>query len=444
MDKIMERIKKKSLTPKDYEYMHSLSGAVLEMTPKWLLIVLYFWVGTISVFLLWASFAYVDEIARGDGAIIPSGHNQMIQNLEGGIIEEILVKEGDEVEKGEVLLKIDNQKSQSSFSTSNIKANSLKAKISRLTAEANGVDFVITDDSEFMQNEMQLYLKRLSQLNAQTQVLKEQLIQREQELRSSKVSLSHLKSSFEMISTELEMAQPMVEKGVKSRIDYLKLQRETNETEERYNSLRLAIPKLESSINEMKESIKQINFDFQSKSQEELNTTKAELESILSNSVALEDQVSRTLVRSPMKGIVQKMFVNTVGGVIKPADNIIEIVPSDETLLIEVKIKPSDIAFIYHGQKAIVKFSAYDFAIFGGLEGEVVHISADTIKDQKDNVFYTVRIKTQQNFLEKKGNVYKIIPGMTVNVDIITGKKTVLDYILKPILKTKQYTFSEK
>ncbi|MEW6552006.1 MAG: HlyD family type I secretion periplasmic adaptor subunit [Campylobacterota bacterium] len=436
---------KKSLTNRDYEFMHSLSGAVLEMTPKWLFVVLYFWAGTIFVFLVWASLAYVDEIARGDGAVIPSGHNQMIQNLEGGIIEDIMVKEGDEVEKGQILLKIDNQKSQSSFSTNTIKANALKAKISRLTAEANGVDFVIEgENSEFLENEMQLYLKNQSQLNAKTQALKEQLMQREQELKSSKVSLSHLKSSFEMISTELEMAKPMVEKGVKSKIDYLKLQRETNETEERYNSLRLSIPKLEYSINEMKENIKQINFDFQSKAQEELNATKAELDGILSNSVALEDQVSRTLVRSPMKGIVQKMFVNTVGGVIKPADNIIEIVPSDETLLVEVKIKPSDIAFIYHGQRAIVKFSAYDFAIFGGLDGEVVHISADTIKDQKDNVFYTVRIKTKQNYLKRKGKIHKIIPGMTVNVDIITGKKTVLDYILKPILKTKQYTFSEK
>jgi len=179
-----------------------------------------------------------------------------------------------------------------------------------------------------------------------------------------------------------------------------------------------------------------------------MNEAIAELRGLRATSTALEDQVSRTIVRSPMNGIVQKLFVHTVGGVIQPGEDIMEIVPSDETLIVEAKIKPSDIAFIYFGQKAIVKFSAYDFAIYGGLDGQVVLISADTIKDEKGNVFYTVRIKTNQNYLGDdlgdENKPLKIIPGMTVNVDIITGQKSVLDYILKPILKTKQYTFTER
>jgi adhesin transport system membrane fusion protein len=240
------------------------------------------------------------------------------------------------------------------------------------------------------------------------------------------------------------MTEPMVAKGVRSKIDFLKLQREANEAKDRYDSVRLSVPRLQSAIKEVQSTINETMYLFKSDAKLKLNEATAEFRGYRANSTALEDQVTRTIVRSPMKGVVQKIYVHTVGGVIKPGENIIEVVPSDQTLLVEVKIKPSDIAFIYLGQKAIVKFSAYDFSIYGGLDGEVVLISADTTKDEKENVFYTVRIKTTKNFLGREKKPLKIIPGMTVNVDIITGQKSVLDYILKPILKTKQYTFSER
>ena len=240
------------------------------------------------------------------------------------------------------------------------------------------------------------------------------------------------------------MTRPMVAKGIRSKIDFLKLQREENEAKEKYSATKYTIPRLSSAIKEVKSTINETNLLFKSEAKTKLNEATTELRGYRANSTALEDQVTRTIVRSPMKGIVQKLYVHTVGGVIQPGEDIVEVVPTDENLIVEVKIKPADIAFIYYGQKAIVKFSAYDFSIYGGLDGEVILISADTIKDQKDNVFYTVRIKTNQNFLGNKNKPLKIIPGMTVNVDIITGQKSVLDYILKPILKTKQYTFSER
>jgi adhesin transport system membrane fusion protein len=247
-----------------------------------------------------------------------------------------------------------------------------------------------------------------------------------------------------MIKKEVKMTKPMVAKGVRSRIDFLKLQREANEVKDRYDSARLSIPRLKSAIKEVKSTIKETMLIYQSDAKLKLNEAVSELRGYRANYTALEDQVTRTLVRSPMKGIVQKLFVHTIGGVIQPGADILEIVPTDSTLLVEVKIKPSDIAFIYFGQKAIVKFTAYDFAIYGGLQGEVVLISADTVKDEKENVFYKVRIKTEKNYLERNGKKLKIIPGMTVSADIITGRKSVLDYILKPILKTKQYTFTER
>ena len=445
----MKKDNTKNLSARDYEFMHSLSAAVIQVTPSTLRVVLYFWIVAIVAFLTWANFAYIDEIARGDGEIVPSGANQMIQNLEGGIVEEILVKEGQEVVKGQILLKIDNQKSQSSLSTNAIKADALEAKIVRLKAEYTGMKFNASKELKekiplFVENEKSLYLINQRQLKSKLNALKEQLEQKRQELSEAKTRKRHLRESLAFISKEVKMTQPMVAKGIRSKIDFLKLQREENEAKEKYSVTKYTIPRLSSAIKEVKSTINETNLFFKSEAKAKLNEASAELRGYRANSTALEDQVTRTVVRSPMKGIVQQLFVHTVGGVIQPGEDIIEVVPTDENLIVEVKIKPSDIAFIYYGQKAIVKFSAYDFSIYGGLNGEVILISADTIKDQKDNVFYTVRIKTNQNFLGDKNKPLKIIPGMTVNVDIITGQKSVLDYILKPILKTKQYTFSER
>ncbi len=439
----------KRLTDKDYEFMHSLSAAVLQVTPSKLKIVLYFWLVTIVSLVAWSYFAVIDEIVRGDGEIIPSGENQIIQNLEGGIIEKVLVKEGESVNKGQILVKIDNQKSQSSFSSNAIKADSLEAMVIRLKAEASGKKFTTDEDMmkripEFIENERSLYSTNMRKQNSKTKTLEEQLTQRINELSEARTKSEHLKKSLDMIQKEVKMTKPMVLRGVSSKVDFLKLQREANKIEQEYTSVEKSIPRLKSAISEVRSNIKEIEYLFQSEAKMKLNEILAELESLRANSTALQDQVSRTIVRSQMKGIVQKIFVHTVGGVIKPGADIMEIVPSDQTLLVEVKIKPSDIAFIYLGQQSKVKFSAYDFSIYGGLEGKVIHISADTIKDEKDEVFYTVRIKTEKNYLERNGKHLKIIPGMTVNVDIMTGQKSVLDYILKPILKTKQYTFTER
>ncbi|MEA3371003.1 MAG: HlyD family type I secretion periplasmic adaptor subunit [Campylobacterota bacterium] len=445
----MSNNESKNLSKRDYEFMHSLSAAVLEVAPTRLRVVLYFWVVAIFLFLVWANFALIDEIARGDGEIIPSGENQLIQNLEGGIVEEILVREGEEVKKGQILLKIDNQKSQSSFSSNAIKADATEAKIVRLSAEASGEKFKVSSElkkrlPEFVANEESLFRTNKQQLDSKLNALKARLNQKKQELSEANNQLEYLKASSDYISKEVRMTKPMVAKGVRSKIDFLKLQREANEIVSKYEATKKSIPRLNSAIREVRSTIKEATLVFQSEAKVKMNEATAELRSLRASSTALEDEVSRTVVRSPMNGVVQKLFVHTVGGVLKPGQDIMEIVPSDQTLLVEVKIKPSDIAFIYFGQKAIVKFSAYDFAIYGGLDGEVVLISADTVKDEKDNVFYTVRIKTHQNYLGEENKPLKIIPGMTVSVDIITGQKSVLDYILKPILKTKQYTFTER
>jgi len=439
----------KRLSQKDYEFMNSLSAAVLQVTPSKLRVVLYFWIIAIVAVIIWAKFAIIDEIVRGDGEIIPSSENQIIQNLEGGIVENILVREGQSVDKGQILIKIDNQKSTSSFNSNSVKADALEAKIIRLEAESNAkkfrIDKVLMERIPmFVANEKSLYLTNKQKLKSKTDGLNNQLLQKKNELFEAKSKLVHLKKSLKMIQKEVSMTKPMVLRGVSSKVDFLKLQREENKIAQEYDSLKKSIPRLKSAINEVKNNISEVGYLFRSESKVKLNETVAELKTLQVNSTALQDQVTRTVVRSPMKGIVQELFVHTIGGVIRPGADIIEIVPSDQTLLVEVKIKPADIAFIYIGQKSKVKFSAYDFSIYGGLSGEVIYVSPDTIKDEKDKVFYTIRIKTDKNFLERNGKHLKIIPGMTVNVDIMTGKKSVLDYILKPILKTKQYTFTER
>ena len=445
----MAKQQNKNLSKRDYEFMHSLSSAVLEVAPIRLRFVLYFWIITFFALLTWANFALIDEIARGDGEIIPSGENQIIQNLEGGIVEEILVHEGQSVEKGQILLRIDNKKSSSSFSSNAVKADALQAKIARLRAESKGQKFQVDKELEkriplIVANEKSLYLTNKRQFNSKLSALKERLSQKKHELSEAKSQMKHLQSSNKMIQEEVRMTQPMVAKGVRSKIDFLKLKREANEIESKYDATRESIPRLKSAIKEVQNSLDEAKYTFRSDAKVRRNEAIAELRTLRENSTALQDQVSRTVVKSPMKGIVQRVFMHTLGGVVKPGEEIMEIVPSDQKLLVEVKIKPSDIAFIYYGQKAIVKFSAYDFSIYGGLDGKVVFISADTEKDQKENVFYKVRILTDKNHLTRADEQLKIIPGMTVNVDIITGQKSVLDYILKPILKTKQYTFTER
>jgi len=439
----------KKLSPEDYEFINSLSAAVAEQTPKKMRWALYFWVTAVTIFILWASLTQIDEITRGTGKVVPSGENKIVQNLEGGIVKEIYVKVGDSVKKGEPLLKIDNEKNKAQLDSTSIKLLELTAKEIRLTAESDGKPFKVSQELEkqmplFVANERSLYESRQKALMAKINALVDKKRQKEQELKETEEKIIHLKRTDALINEEVKMMEPMVKQGVKSKVAFMKLQREQSQIKNDLTSAQNSLPRIRAGISEIENNIKEEKITFRNEAKEELNEVTAEKLRVKESSEALTDQIDRTIVRSPINGVIQKLYVNTVGGVIQPGEDLVEIVPTDDVLWLEVKIKPSDIAFIYPGQKAVVKVSAYDFAIYGSLEGEVVHISADTTKDEKDNVFYTIHIKTEKNHLGTEEKPLKIIPGMTVNVDIMTGKKSVMDYILKPILKAKQYTFTER
>lgn len=433
----------------DYEFMNSLNSAILERSPKKLKLILWFWIITISSFIAWAYYAEVDEIVRGNGKVVSFNENKMIQNLEGGIIDKIFVKEGDIIKKGDILLRIDNQKSIAEYEATNLKLLELEAKIKRLNAEINDTEFKIEKDipkdlRKYQELELSLYDLNKTKLISEINVLKEQLIQKQNDLNSARSSINYLSSEYSLISEEIEIAKPLVARKLKSQAELLKLRRESNNIRKQLAEARISVPKIESLIQESKNKIINIKETFKNTVQEELNTSSAEFERVNANINNLKDKVFRTNVYSPNEGIIQKLFFNTIGGVIKPGDNLVEIVPTGESLLIETKIKPADIAFIHYDQNAQVKFTAYDYAIYGGLVGKVIKISPDTEIDENKESFYTIHVQTDNNHLKRGAQQLPIIPGMVVNVDILTGKKTVFDYIMKPIFRAKQYTFTER
>jgi adhesin transport system membrane fusion protein len=430
--------------------MQSLSGAVLQKahtTSKIVLLIIFF---TFFWFVLWASLAEIDEITRGEGKVIPSSHIKVLQNLEGGIVQDILIREGHKVKKGQPLLKIDNQKFISEFEEIRSKLDTLEAKEARLYAEANQKRFGVKKSlfnriPDLIRQEHSLYRSNQLKVENENNVLKEQLSQKINELEEARVRKKHYEESTKLIYNQLRIVEPMVRQGIETEVELLKLEREANELQEKYNTVNISIPRLRSVISEYRNKIRNVKLEFIAKAKEEYNKVIGEKNSLLKKLSGSKDQVTRTLIKSPVTGVIKTIHVNTIGGVIKPGMDLIEIVPDDETLLVEAKIKPADIAFLYPGQSALVKVSAYDFSIYGGLSGKVSHISADTIKDKKENEFYLVRIKTDRKSLKgKQGEDLEIITGMTVTVDILTGKKTVMDYLLKPILKAKGTALSER
>lgn len=429
--------------------MSSLSEAVLQKAPSasrkilWLVVIAMMWV------IVWASIAEIDELTRGMGKVIPTQQLQVIQNLEGGIVSEILVKEGDHVKKGQVLLRIDDTNFASSYGESRLRFVELKAKSLRLEAEANAQPFLEPlDNSAEMKKqiayEKSLYDSNYEQLSKTFQILQEQIKQKENELTELDSKVSQLQNGYGLIKREIDIMDPLVKKGLVSEMEYLQLKRQLNNMQGDLQAAKLSIPRVQSVIQEVKNKRAETELNFKNRAKKELNEVVAEMSRLQEAHASLEDRVQRTLVRAPVDGTIKQLLVNTVSGVVKPGMNILEIVPTEDTLLIEAKIKPSDVAFLRLGLDATVKFTAYDFSIYGGLKGKVVFISADTITNEKGESYYIVHIKTDNNHLGTAEKPLFLMVGMTTTVDILTGKKTVLDYLLKPILKAKHNALRER
>lgn len=398
---------------------------------------------------VWAHHATLDEVTRGSGKVIPSRQVQIVQNLEGGIVSDIAVKEGDTVKAGQVLLRIDDTRFSSPYRESQLKSSTLTAKIARLNAEAQGKTFMLPknvklEEKELFLNEQRLAQSREQELQTNIAVIQQQKAQKNQEITELKSARAQLQQSYELAQRELHLTEPLVKQGVMSEVDLLRLQRETTTLKGELDTTHLRIPRVEAAVTEIEQKIKELTVSFQTQALAELNTIQAELSQLGESERALADRVTRTAVRSPVKGTIKRLNVTTIGGVVQPGMDLVEIVPLEDTLLIEAQIRPADIAFLHPGQTAMVKFTAYDFAIFGGLKAHLEHISADTLLDSHSEAFFLIRLRTEHNYLGKKSKPLPIIPGMTVNVDILTGKKSVLDYLLKPLKRAQEKALRER
>ncbi|RKF12823.1 HlyD family type I secretion periplasmic adaptor subunit [Alginatibacterium sediminis] len=461
--------KAKTPSRKELLYIDDINAAMLQRSTRRSRLVVYLVCLFFAAILGWAYYAELDEVTVGSGKVIPSQQLQVIQNLEGGIVKEVFVREGQNVERGEQLLRIDDTRFASDFRERAQKLNDLIGDLARQNAllESVVVDSSI-EDSQWKQQvrieevdlESQPQFAQLSELEKSRQLsqlateqrrlrnalfIADQTIDsKHQEIIEQESRVSHFQRSLNLVSQELSITAPLADEGVVSKVDVLKLRRQANELRSELESVKLLLPKLSNELSGAIFQRQDLALSYLSETQIARSLTQAELSSLTEGQAGLKDRVERTVVESPVAGTVKKIFTNTVGGVVQPGMSLMEIVPTEDNLLIEAKIQPKDIAFLRPGLHTVVKFSAYDFSIYGGLDGTLEHISADTIVDEEGNSFYLVRVRTEQSELSKGEQKLPIIPGMLSSVDIITGKKTVLDYLLKPILKAKQNALRER
>jgi len=357
----------------------------------------------LAAFLGWAAWFEVTEVSTGTGKVIPSSREQVIQSFEGGIVAEMNVAEGDMVDRGQVLAQLDPTKTASSVGESEAKYRAAKASVARLRAEVTGKPLAfpdsLSDSPDLIEAETALYQTRR---------------------RGLEQTLAGIEDSLRLVRSELKITENLAKMGASSRVEVIRLNRQRSELELKANEARS---------------------DYLVRAREELAKASAEADSLSEVIRGRSDSLSRLTLRSPVRGIVKDIEVNTLGGVVQPGGQVMKIVPMDERLLIETRIAPRDIAFIHPDQAAKVKISAYDYSVYGGLDGKVVGISPDTLQDEvkPEIYYYRVFIRTEQDSLQNKaGKRFAIVPGMIATVDIRTGEKTILDYLIKPLNRAKE------
>lgn len=433
-------------TREDLHWNDEADLVILEQTPLKARALLYAITAVLGIFIIWACFAEVDEVTRGEGRVIPSKQVQIIQSLDGGIVAEILVHEGQNVTVGTPLVRIDETRAVSSLRENQAQYLAFLAKQSRLKSLAEDVPFnpppeVRKEEPEIYDQEYALYLSSKDEVRSAMDIAREQVTQREKELLEVQYKKEIAEKNYESANKELAANKPLLASGAVSEIDILKLEREATRARGDIDQARAQISRIQSAIGEARRKVTEVEQNFRSKVRTELNDVTGRLNSLTEATVSLQDKVNQTTLKSPVNGKVSRLFFNTVGGVIQPGKEVLEVVPTDDALILETKIQIKDIAFIRMLQPAVVKLTAYDYTVYGALDAVVENIAADSIVDEKGNAYYLVRVRTLKSSL---GKGLPIIPGMVAQVDIMTGKKTVLSYLLKPVLKAKSYAFSER
>lgn len=396
--------------------------------------------------IAWASVAEIDEVTRGEARVVPSSQVQVIQSVDGGVVEEIMVREGQIVEPGQLLLRVDTTRFASSLGESRVSQAALRVKALRLQALVQNQPFnpppeLAREVPDIVAQERRLYDSRRAEMSAQLSIAQSQLSQRQQELNEVMARREQAERGLQLTQRELQATRPMVATGAVSEVEVLRLEREVARLRGDLEQATAQISRVRAAIAEAQRRIEEVQLTSRNQMSAELSETLGRLSALTEGGRALEDKVVKAEIRSPVRGTVNRLFINTVGGVVQPGREVVEIVPLDDALILEAQITPKDIAFLRPGLEAMVKFTAYDFAIYGGLKADVESISADSVVDDRGNAFYIVRLRTREASL---GEGLPIIPGMVAQVDILTGKKTVLDYLLKPVLRAKANAMSER
>ena len=436
-------------TREDADFMPATLAVLFQRPPKPAFLIIRWTLVMLVVAIVWAAFSNLDEITVGDGKVIPSSQVQVIQNLEGGIVSAIPVRVGDTVKKGDVVMQLDETRFASSVGESKAKNDALMAKIARLTAESAGTVFeapadLLQANPNVVLEEKALYENRQRELDAALGVLRQQVSQRSQEIAEKKAKQTQLQQSYDLSARELKMSKPLLAQGVMSEVEILRIERQVNDMRGELEATKLAIPRLEAQLAEARNKLEGQQAKFRSDAAIELGQARADFAGTSASSIAVEDRLARTAIRSPVTGTIKQLKFATVGGVIQPGVEVMEIVPLEDNLLIEAKIRPADVGFLRPGQNALVKISAYDFSIYGGLDATVENITADSITNEKGESFYLVRVRTAKNALGTADKPLPIIPGMLATVHIRTGQKSVLSYLLKPVVKAKYDALRER
>ncbi|MCL1068947.1 HlyD family type I secretion periplasmic adaptor subunit [Shewanella olleyana] len=455
------------LTSHDLDMVDDVYGAMMTDAPRGHSLIIWSLAAMVVCFFIWSYFSELDQVTSGMGKVIPSSQIQLIDSLDGGVLQEIYIQEGMIVTKDQPLVKIDDIRFRSDFAQQEQEVYSLQTNVIRMRAELDSIvisdmssnwreqvkitkkplvfsDDIIQQEPALVKNQQEEYAGRLDNLSNQLEILVRQIQQRQQETEELSSKITTLTKSFQLISRELELTKPLAQKGIVPEVELLKLERTVNDIQGELKTMRLLRPKLKASMDEAILKRREAVFVYAADLRASLNEMQTKLSRMNQAQIGAFDKINKSVITSPVNGTIKTLHINTLGGVVQPGEEIIEIVPSEDQLLIETKITPQDIAFLHPGLPAIVKVTAYDFTRYGGLKGTVEHISADTSQDEEGNSFYTIRVRTEEsNLIKNDGTKMPIIPGMLTSVDVITGKRTILEYILNPILRAKETALRE-
>lgn len=396
--------------------------------------------------LIWAAWADIDEVTRGDARVVPTSQVQVVQSVDGGVVEALPVQEGQVVDAGQLLMRIDPTRFASNLQESQVSQFALQAKVLRLEALTRGSAFKPPAElkraaPDVVAQEQRLYESRRAEISAQVSISQNQLSQRQQELNEVLARRDQAVRSLDLVTREMNATRPMIASGAVSEVEVLRLEREVARLRGDSEQATAQISRVKSAIQEATRKIEEVELTSRNQMSGELSEAMSKLASLSQSGLALQDKVKHADIKSPVRGTVKRLLVNTMGAVVQPGKEVVEVVPLDDSLILEVQITPKDIGFLRAGQMATVKFTAYDSSIYGSLEADVFNIGADSVLDDKGNAFFHVRVRTRESRL---GPNLPIIPGMMAQVDILTGKKTVLSYLLKPVLRAKANALTER